>query len=319
LDHRISAARFLHGIPVMLPESARDAVVVIGIHNREADVASITQKLVGYSVKRVISPVEAYAFLGDLLGMRYWLTNPAFYENCKPVIEKAYLLLADDVSRNLYRSILEFRLTGDYKILPAPDLAHQYFPQDIPAWKEPLRLVDCGAFDGDTLSGFASNNIEIEGVAAFEPDLVNFMKLSQYISSLKNKISEAILFPCGVYSSTQQMTFEMNCGEASGISNKGGAVVQCVALDDVIPTFAPNLIKMDIEGAEYDALLGARRLIETNTPGLAISLYHRPEHLWQLPMLAGSIAPGKYKFYMRSHAMNDFDLVLYAIPMEQKK
>lgn len=213
------------------------------------------RRLEGYSVKRIIVPVEAYAFLGDLLGMRYWLTNPIFYENCKPVIEKAYSLLADDISRNLYRSILEFRLTGDYKILPAPDLIHQYFPQDIPSWTAPLRLVDCGAFDGDTLAGFASSNIEIEGVAAFEPDLVNFMKLSQYISSLKNKISEALLFPCGVYASTQQMTFEI----ASGISNKGDAVVQCMALDDVIPTFAPNLIKMDIEGAEYDALLGARR------------------------------------------------------------
>jgi len=76
------------------------------------------------------------------------------------------------------------------------------------------------------------------------------------------------------------------------------------------------LTKTDIEGAEYDALLGARHIIETNTPGLAISLYHhhRPEHLWQLPILVEGIAPGKYKFYMQSHAMNDFDLVLYAVP-----
>jgi len=243
LDHRSSAAKFLHGVPVMLPESAHDAVVIIGIHNREADVVSIIQRLEGYSVTRIISPMEIYTFLGDLLGMRYWLTNPIFYENCKPVIEKAYLLLADDVSRNLYRSILEFRLTGDYKVLPAPDLDHRYFSQDIPSWAVPLRQVDCGAFDGDTLADFVSDNIEIEGVAAFEPDPVNFTKLSQYVSLLKNKISEAILFPCGVYSSTQQMTFEMNRGEASSISNKGGVVVQCVALDDVIPTFAPQFDK----------------------------------------------------------------------------
>ena len=91
-------------------------------------------------------------------------------------------------------------------------------------------------------------------------------------------------------------------------------MVQCVALDDAIPTFASNLIKMDIEGAEYDALLGARRLIHSFLPGLAISIYHRAEHLWQLPMLVRDIAPGKYSFYIRSHAMNTFETVLYCVP-----
>lgn len=101
---------------------------------------------------------------------------------------------------------------------------------------------------------------------------------------------------------------------ASNIASAGAAIIQAVALDDALPTFTPNLIKMDIEGAEYDALLGARKLIRTHLPGLAISLYHRPEHLWQLPLLVERIAPGKYKFMMRSHAQNSFDLVLYAIP-----
>jgi hypothetical protein len=105
---------------------------------------------------------------------------------------------------------------------------------------------------------------------------------------------------------------------ASNISSKGTTVIQCVSLDDAIPTFAPNLIKMDIEGAEYDALLGARQLITAHTPGIAASLYHRPEHLWQLPKLVENIAPGKYNFHMRSHAMNDFELVMYALPADQQ-
>jgi hypothetical protein len=109
------------------------------------------------------------------------------------------------------------------------------------------------------------------------------------------------------------MTFETNLGSASNISSTGKSIIQCVALDDAVPTFAPNLIKMDIEGAEHSALLGARKLIVANTPGIAASLYHRPEHLWQLPILVNSIAPGKYNFYMRSHAMNDFELVLYCV------
>jgi hypothetical protein len=145
------------------------------------------------------------------------------------------------------------------------------------------------------------------------------VKLSRFVSSHKRELPEVNLFPCGVYSSTVQLAFETGQGMASNISNRGTTFIQCVALDDAIPTLAPNLIKMDIEGAEYNALLGARLIISTHTPGLAVSLYHRPEHLWQLPMLVESIAPGKYKFYTRSHAMNDFELVLYAIPAEQEK
>jgi len=43
---------------------------------------------------------------------------------------------------------------------------------------------------------------------------------------------------------------------------------------------------------------------------------HRPEHLWQVPLLIETIAPDKYSYHIRSHALNDFDLVLYAIPKE---
>ena len=213
---------------------------------------------------------------------------------------------------------MEFRLTGDVSKLPEPDIVNPYHPADLPAWKTPLRFVDCGAFDGDTLRDFIKSGISIQSVAAFEPDLTNFSKLSRFVSQNKKALQEADLFPCGVYSSTRQLSFETGQGMASNISSDGTNVIQCVALDDAIPTFAPNLIKMDIEGAEYDALLGARHLISEHTPGIAASLYHRPEHLWQLPMLVESIAPGKYNFHMRSHAMNDFELVLYALPKEWK-
>lgn len=71
---------------------------------------------------------------------------------------------------------------------------------------------------------------------------------------------------------------------------------------------------MDIEGAECDALSGARRIITADLPGLALSIYHRPEHLWQIPLLVEDIAPGKYDFYIRSHAMSTFDTVLYCVP-----
>ncbi|MFC1925964.1 FkbM family methyltransferase, partial [Chloroflexota bacterium] len=87
---------------------------------------------------------------------------------------------------------------------------------------------------------------------------------------------------------------------------------EVVALDDVIPSFSPNLIKYDIEGVEYEGLMGAKGLIHRDRPGLAICLYHRPQHMWQIPLLIKSWELG-YELFMRSHKNNGFDVVMYAI------
>ena len=321
VDHMVRQTPSLNGIPVFTPETVqvssktgRDPVVVLGIHNYQANIPQIIQRLGACGFTRVVTTIELYDFFGDVLGVRYWLTSRDFYPPLEPVLEELLALWSDESSRSLYRSILEFRLRGDASLLPPPDLVNPYHPLDLPAWQSPLRFVDCGAFNGDTLAEFIRNDIEIEAVAAFEPDLVNFNQLTHFIVDNREKMPSAQLWPCGVFSSTRQLKFETGQGMASNISSTGTMVIQCVALDEVLPTFSPNLIKMDIEGAEYDALLGARNLIAAYQPRLAISLYHRPEHLWQLPLLVERLAPGKYQFMMRSHAQDDFDLVLYAIP-----
>jgi hypothetical protein len=111
-----------------------------------------------------------------------------------------------------------------------------------------------------------------------------------------------------------QVRFSAGQGTGSHVSATGDTVIQCVALDDALPAFRPNFIKMDVEGAEYDALWGARRLIAEHRPGLAISLYHRAEHLWQLPLLVRQLTGGRGKYFIRLHQHGAFDLVLYWLP-----
>lgn len=314
LDHRTPANPFLNGLPVLKPESASGAIVIIGIHNRDAEITIIGERLKSLGAQRVIAPVELYDFFADALGIRYWLTRRDYYFSFKILIEEVDSIWSDDASRELYESIIKFRMTGDYSLLPKPDLTHQYFPDDIPAWKAPLRFVDCGAFDGDTLLNFQKANFPIEAVCAFEPDEENFHKLAQFVKMNQNYLPQVNLYPCGVFSSTKKLSFNSGFGEASAATFAGDSVVQCVSLDETIPAFNPNLIKMDIEGAEPDALLGARNLIATSRPGLAISIYHRPEHLWQIPLLVKDLAKGKYQYFLRAHGLNDFDIVLYAVP-----
>jgi FkbM family methyltransferase len=321
IDHLDPATSPVDGVPVYKPETARaavaeprTAVVVLGIHNRLANLTAIIQLLKACGFERVIYPVELYDTFEADLGSRYWLTRRDFYPSHESALEETLTLWADETSRTIFRSILEFRLKGDPGLLPSPDLTNQYHPLDLPAWVAPLRLVDCGSFDGDTIADLIKNKFQIEALAAFEPDQVNFTKLSRFVYSQLENLPDAQLWPCGVYSSNVQLTFDAEKGEASSITNTGDAVIQCVALDDALPTFAPTLIKMVIEGAEYEALRGAQRLIANHLPGLAISVYHHPEHLWQIPLWVNQSFPGKYQLYLRSHAYNDFDLVLYAIP-----
>jgi hypothetical protein len=89
--------------------------------------------------------------------------------------------------------------------------------------------------------------------------------------------------------------------------------VTVVALDDVLPGIVATDLKMDIEGAELDALRGATELIRRRRPRLAICVYHQPEHLWRIPMFVRDLGLS-YDFHLRSHGFFGFDVVMYAIP-----
>jgi len=344
LDQKAKQGSYWDDVPIYQLDNSQFSAdernrtsVIVAIHNRDVEIQPIIEKLRFFGYGRIINLIEFYDHFGKELGDRFWLTSRAYYRSFEPYIEEAFKLWEDDASKSLYSAILKLRLMGEYDALPTPDMEHQYFPSDLSAWKTPLRFVDCGAFDGDTLSYLIKNDIPIESVAAFEPDQINFDQLSQFVKNNLTCLTNVALWPCGVHSSTKQMRFSSGIGEASLLTAKGDVVIQCLSLDDAIPDFAPTLIKMDIEGAEYEALLGARDIISKYRPGLAISLYHRPADLWQIPLLINEITGGgtdtisgcthstdlkwscmelpnngSYKYFLRSHGFNDFDLVMYA-------
>jgi hypothetical protein len=107
------------------------------------------------------------------------------------------------------------------------------------------------------------------------------------------------------------LRFRSGTQSTSGISDSGDDFVQCVALDDAIPDFNPTFVKMDIEGAEYEAILGGRAIIQRCSPDLAISVYHRIEHMWEIPLLIKNMVPD-YSFYLRSHGNLGIETIMYA-------
>jgi hypothetical protein len=73
-----------------------------------------------------------------------------------------------------------------------------------------------------------------------------------------------------------------------------------------------DFIKLDIEGAEYECLLGASNTIKKFKPKLAICLYHKDSDFWKLPILIKNLV-SDYKVFVEHHHVNQEETVLYAV------
>jgi FkbM family methyltransferase len=312
IDKNALNNRACSGIPVLeLGEAVKrygtGATILVAIHNRGVDMVALLRDIESFGFGDVFTMYDYVKSFPSDEAFRYFLSDPKSLLMEKENAEKFFLKLADDMSRSIYLDLLKFRLSGNYSYCPKPSPLNQYSPSDLPRWQSPLRLIDCGAFNGDSIKLFKSYQYQIETVIAFEPDLKNYQSL------IKNtKCSNAIFLPCGVSNTAKSVLFNAGEGEGSRVTGDGSIGIQMLSIDESFPDAAPNLIKMDIEGGERDAILGAQETIKKYKPGLAVSAYHLPADLWELGLLISEIEPS-YQYYMRSHAYSSFDTVLYAV------
>ena len=206
---------------------------------------------------------------------------------------------------------------SDFDILPNPVAPPMYFPSDLFQLTDHELFVDCGAYDGDTIRSLLQQpNGSSASIHAFEADPGNFERLRETTSRLPHHGSIAI-YNLAVGASSGSVMFRALSNEASYISPLSGDTrVNCVTLDEMLGSMEPTFIKMDIEGAEPDALRGASDLISRCAPVLAICSYHRQDHLWKIPLLIQSFNSG-YRFYLRPHLLEGLDLVCYAVPPQR--
>lgn len=304
--------------PIFTPDTVTpphtDVQLILGIFNPYVDLMPIVEQLRKKGFRNIITPVELFRQISmQNPPPQYWLTTPEQYWQHEEDVIRGVEFFDDQLSRKLYVDLWRYRLWGNQETLPIPSSPdRQYFPTDIPAWQQPLRLVDCGAYTGDTLEFIRGLGMKMDAVAAFEPDPENYVRLVQTMTRL-NGLQECTAIPCGVFDDCTQLRFSAGVGGGSSINAQGNVTIQCVSIDQCLPVFAPNLIKMDVEGAEPAALRGAENTIRRHRPGLAISAYHTPHHIWQLPRLIQDWNLG-YKFYLRTHLYQGFDTVLYALP-----
>jgi FkbM family methyltransferase len=218
--------------------------------------------------------------------------------------------LADDRSRQVLEAVLTFRQTLDPRVLAPVVEPELYQSAGLLTFDHDEVYVDGGAFDGDTIRLFSARvGGRYRRIYAFEPDPKTFAALKQ------NFASEPRVEPinAGLYGCQTTLRFRDDASRGAIFAADGGVEIKVTTVDDVVGEGRVTFIKMNIEGAELDALNGAERTIRRWRPKLAISAYHRPSDLWRIPRLVRRLSED-YGLYLRQHDGGVIETVLYGLP-----
>lgn len=230
-------------------------------------------------------------------------------------------LLSDSGSRETYQAVIRRNIFHNDQYAQDIWCDYQYFalPQFNRVSPKTV-FVDCGAYVGDTLEEFVRrNNSGFKRYIAFEPAQPLFHAMSLRAARLcaENCIDEhrIILENKGVGKAEGTLTLTVNSAIKSGSSTSvsgEGVDVPVVPLNQYFSRSDDRVtcIKADIEGAEYDMLMGAKELIQRDRPNLAISIYHDIHDLFRIPLLIHEFVP-EYKMAVRHHSVSDSETILY--------
>jgi FkbM family methyltransferase len=309
------------GLPVLSPTEAaqqhgKTACFVVTVYQG----SSARRQLASLGCQRVVACAPLLWKYADVFIPQCCLELPhRLVEQCDS-IRQCYAMLADEASKTELREQLLWRYWLDYSALSPPlDAIYTYFPMDLlsPALDEVF--VDCGSFDGESTQSFNRHwGGEFRHVFALEPDPASREMLIANLGPMG--IGDRVtVMPYAVGDTNAQVSFASSGSVSSHVTTEdGSSTVECRRLDNIEWPLIPTYIKMDIEGAEPEALAGGTELLRHHQPVLAVCTYHRSEHLWQIPNLIRSISPD-YHVFLRRYAEECWEGVCYAIPNRRLK
>ena len=311
----------IQGISVLSVQRAAaqfgsDALFLIAVWNPHHWYVETEQHLKSAGAKFITSYAPLFwRFPENFLPVFLLNDLPTKVYEAKDAVLEAENLWADDDSLQIYRANIIWRALGNPGHLPPRPSENTYFPADIfnPSPKE--CILDCGAYDGDTVKlALQRYGSEFAAIYSIEGEAVAFEKLRAYAATLPLEIQGKIHpINCAVGGTRTVLRFTLDGSTGLKREDTQDIDVQCYPLDDISIAQPVTLIKMDIEGAEYDALLGARNVIARDKPLLAICVYHTQEDIWRIPLLIHSMLP-EHSLFLRAYEGDGFQTVVYAVP-----
>ena len=236
-------------------------------------------------------------------------------------IKQAYALMEDEKSKERFVDLFRLSIEDARISLTCDPVMDQYMPTDVYKPIQNERIVDCGAFDGDTMRSFAKELGSWTSYTAVEPDPQNGARLEE---SIKSDLPVALrersrVIHKGVSSENSTVSF-FNAGTTYSHVTKNEeksdrmTTVDIARLDDLIQDEV-TLIKMDVEGFEMQALRGGEKLIRANQPLMAICGYHRQTDFWEIPLYLKELLPN-HRIFLRNY-VGIIEYVFYAVPEDR--
>lgn len=276
----------------------------------------------------LLEGVEFYGFCGR--------KGPEGYPNGqllgKPVISPEYLVkYADEfcvaICAEAITDIKNFLKKNNFpqhQIMRCFDLcenSQQYF--EFPSlYHGGTAFVDGGCLDAHDDAVFRTwcgNNYSY--ILAFEPDPQNYSVCIE--KAKEHGIDRIDLVQAALSKQTGEVCFSSNYNGGSHILQDGitgiaaktrnETKVKTYALDDFIDDRPIGFIKLDVEGAELDALKGSEKTIVRDKPFMALSVYHRNGDVLILMDYLHQLVP-EYRFWLRHYGPLHYETVLYASP-----
>ncbi len=232
-------------------------------------------------------------------------TKEYLIENADKIIQ-VYELLSDDQSRLCFEKLIEYKITGLLEPLRACESSPR---ENILSLSDNEIYVDLGAYTGDTVAEFLeATGGKYQRIYAVEPNNRNFRKLSENTASLPD-----ITLINAAIGSEDGVTRVLKGGGRMIRKSETGIEIPVRSVDSILGYSGCSYIKMDIEGEERSALLGARKTIKKCSPKLNIAIYHRVGDLFELPLMVHEMNPD-YKLYIRHYPYYPaWDTNLYAL------
>lgn len=310
----------LFDIPVKKCENivfSNNDIIVVGIQN-DSKLKNILSKK---KLKYISTDYDQSFYQDNLMQLLYKCNEydsvrdvegkiKAYYSEYLDKEEEILSLYDDPLSKDIIKNRLLFYKTGDVSYIDRiPVNYYQYFQEEYYSISDKEIFVDCGAFDGDSIKMFYDyTKGKYSKIIGIEPDKISFKKLCD----ATQKYHDIKLMCCATGKENTSIRFSSKGTLGSSIyDNEDGDLTDIKKLDDILEDEKPTLIKMDIEGAELDTLIGAEKTIKQNKPKLAVCIYHKIEDIITIPKYLHSIVP-EYTFSVRQHSNSLLETVLYA-------
>lgn len=236
----------------------------------------------------------------------------SFAELIEKKNESVVVISAKNACMDIYNWLIFNGFPYQQIVIPMDNLPIVYFGGQYFDFFEPNTqevFVDGGAYDGISSCEFVKwTNGDYLKTYIYEANDKNEQMIEKNL--VDNDVKRYTIFGCGLWSDEAELNFYDENGRGASVNDAGNVKIKVNSIDNTINDRV-TFIKMDIEGSEYEAILGAKNTIKKYRPRMAISIYHKPEDVLEIPTLILSIDK-EYKFAIRHYSSGFFETVLYA-------